>query len=401
MCCNVKKSRIAYLIAGDYFDRKGLVNTVLTKFENLKKKDEFTIDVFFIQIYWGWLARILKPDRPPKLKREKYIEIDGYTVNVIWKDFSFLDYFLSVRLGKAPVMERLFIKRVSKKLKGYDLVSTHSLLCSEIALAAKNKYGIPFVASWYGSDIHSVPFENAYYKGRTIDVLDNAIHNFMCSKMLWEVSKQLSTTATRSLLYNGLRPGFYKYNEAKREEVRQKYNPEGNKIVTFAGGFIEVKNPQQLPEIFKAVDERYENKVAFWVIGNGKLLPYVEQKLEEYKLNFKKWGYVADEIMPDLLNCTDVVVLPSRNEGLPLITVEGLACGANVVGSKVGGIPEAIGIENTVELGDSFAEKMSKRIVEMLEVKVIQQLDPCFLWENISSVESAKYIELLNSKKNN
>ena len=77
MCCNVKKSRIAYLIAGDYFDRKGLVNTVLTKFENLKKKDEFTIDVFFIQIYWGWLARILKPDRPPKLKREKYIEIDG------------------------------------------------------------------------------------------------------------------------------------------------------------------------------------------------------------------------------------------------------------------------------------------------------------------------------------
>jgi len=395
MWCNVEKKRIAYLIAGDYFDRKGLVNTVLTKFEKLKLKDDFIIDVFFIQIYWGWLARLLKPDRPPKLKREKQIEIDGYNVNVIWKNFSFIDYFLSVRLGKAPIIERVFIRHKSKRLKDYDLVSTHSLLCSEIALHAKKRYGVPFVASWYGSDIHSVPFENDYYKRRTIDVLNSAVHNFMCSKMLWEVSNQLSTTAKRSLLYNGLRPGFYRYDEAKRADVRRKYNPDGNKIVTFAGGFIEVKNPQLLPEIFKAVDEKSDMKMEFWVIGNGKLLPYVEQKLEEYKLNFRKWGYVADEMMPDLLNSTDVVVLPSRNEGLPLITVEGLACGANVVGSKVGGIPEAIGNENCFALDDSFIENISFRIVEMLNGKIEQTVDPCFYWEDITERENQKYLELL------
>lgn len=395
MCCNVEKKKIAYLIAGDYFDRKGLVNTVLTKFENLKKKDDFVIDVFFIQIYWGWLARRLKPDRPPKLKREKQISIDGYVVNVIWKDFSFIDYFLSVRLGKAPIMERLFIKRVSQKLKGYDLVSTHSLLCSEIALAARRKYGVPYVASWYGSDIHSVPFENGYYKGRTIDTLDHAAHNFMCSKMLWKVSEQLSVTAKRSLLYNGLRPGFFKYDEAKRAEVRKKYNSEGNKIVAFAGGFIEVKNPQLLPEIFKSVDVKSNNKVEFWVIGNGKMLPYVVQKLEEYQLRFTKWGYVADEIMPDLMNCIDVVVLPSRNEGLPLITVEGMACGANVVGSKVGGIPEAIGDENCFALDDKFIDNISSRIVDMLNGNIEQTVAPCFYWEDITDRENLKYKEIL------
>ena len=392
----MEKKRIAYLIAGDYFDRKGLVNTVLTKFENLKKKDDFTIDVFFIQVYWGWLARQLKPDHPPKLNREKQIEIGGYTVNVVWKDFSFIDYFLTVRLKKSPIMEKLFIKRVSKKLKGYDLVSTHSLLCSEIALAASRKYGIPYVASWYGSDIHSVPFENKYYRGRTIDALNYATHNFMCSKTLWKVSEQLSATAKRSLLYNGLRPGFYRYDEAKRSEVRQKYNPDGNKVVAFAGGFIEVKNPQLLPEIFKAVDEKSNKKVEFWIIGNGKMLPYVEQKLGEYQLYFKKWGYVADELVPDLMNCIDVVVLPSRNEGLPLITVEGLACGANVVGSKVGGIPEAIGEENCFTLDDSFIESISNRIIEMLKGKVKQSVAPCFYWDDITEKEDQKYFELLN-----
>lgn len=392
----MEKKRIAYLIAGDYFDRKGLVNTVLTKVKKLKEKNDFIIDVFFIQVYWGWLARMLKPDRPPKLKREKKVIIDGFEVNVIWKDFSFIDYFLSVRKGKAPFIEKLFIKRESKRLKGYDLVSTHSLLCSEIALAAKKRYGVPYVASWYGSDIHSVPFENEYYKGRTIDTLDNAIHNFMCSKMLWKVSEQLSATATRSLLYNGLRPGFYTYDGVKRASVRKQHNPDGKKIVAFAGGFIEVKNPQLLPDIFKAVNEKTNKAAQFWVIGNGKLLPYVEQKLEEFHLDYKKWGYVADELMPDLMNCIDVVVLPSRNEGLPLITVEGLACGANVVGSKVGGIPEAIGEENCFALDDTFIESISNRIIEMLNGKVEQSVYPCFYWDDITEKENRKYLELLN-----
>ena len=46
----------------------------------------------------------------------------------------------------------------------------------------------------------------------------------------------------------------------------------------------------------------------------------------------------------------DVLILPSINEGLPLTVVEGLACGCNVVGSLVGGIPEVIGEDNCVDL---------------------------------------------------
>ena len=99
--------------------------------------------------------------------------------------------------------------------------------------------------------------------------------------------------------------------------------------------------------------------------------------------------------MQDLLNSIDVLVLPSINEGLPLITVEALACGANVVGSRVGGIPESIGEDNAFALGDSFVDAISDRIVEMLENSVVQPLSPVFYSDTIAEIENKGYCDIL------
>ena len=105
------------------------------------------------------------------------------------------------------------------------------------------------------------------------------------------------------------------------------------------------------------------------------------------------WGNVPAENMPSMLNCVDVLILPSRNEGLPLIAVEAIACGANAVGAKVGGIPEAMGEENTFCHGGSFVENISDRIVFMLNNRVEQPLRPCFSWEETAKIENSIYTE--------
>lgn len=66
--------------------------------------------------------------------------------------------------------------------------------------------------------------------------------------------------------------------------------------------------------------------------------------------------------MPLLLNCVDILILPSKNEGLPLIVVEAIKSGANVVASDVGGIREVIGVDKVVILGDDFVHRFSKRV---------------------------------------
>ena len=112
------------------------------------------------------------------------------------------------------------------------------------------------------------------------------------------------------------------------------------------------------------------------------------------------WGAQPVNKMPDFFNCIDVLVLPSRNEGLPLVTVEALACGANVVGSDVGGIGEAIGKENVYPHGEGFIDSISDRIVQMLSTKIVQPLSTKFEWERTAKKELDIYKTLLSCNEN-
>ena len=155
-----------------------------------------------------------------------------------------------------------------------------------------------------------------------------------------------------------------------------------------------------LPFIFGKISESYNKEhLYFWVIGDGKLREHIEseiKKLDDVDCIF--WGNQPIELMPLYMNCIDVLILPSKNEGLPLVTVAALKCGANVVGSNVGGIKEVIGVDNVFDLDENFIENIARRVVFILEHGGLNQaISSNFDWDRTAELENKYYKEILSA----
>jgi glycosyltransferase involved in cell wall biosynthesis len=392
--------RIAIIFDGSLTDRKGLVNAVLYRAKYLKSvAKDFQIDIYNFQGSENYIVRKLRQTK--KQKRYTTINVEGLDVKVFWYTSTLLDYILSVKLKKRPWFSRRAYTSKASLFKQYDLISAHSTNCSLLAYKIKKKYGIPYYVTWHGSDIHTAPFHKDYARQDTIAIMDNAECNFFVSKALLDTSNKLTLNARKSVLYNGVGPSFLKYDKEKRDQLREFFLVQKKKVVCFAGNMIDVKNPYVLPKVFKEVKEKYKGDITFWVIGDGKLRPTIERQLLDLQINCKFWGNVPVDKMADYLNCVDVLVLPSKNEGLPLITVEALKCGANVVGSDVGGISEVIGKENVFQLDTFFVEKVSHRIVDMLSFNITQELSNIFDWARTAEIEYDVYNRIILEERTN
>jgi glycosyltransferase involved in cell wall biosynthesis len=77
-------------------------------------------------------------------------------------------------------------------------------------------------------------------------------------------------------------------------------------------------------------------------VGDGDLRPELEREVEGAGLAGMVTFTGQRSDIPRILAATDVLVVPSRWEGLPIILLEGMAMGRAVVASAVGGIPGVI-----------------------------------------------------------
>lgn len=66
----------------------------------------------------------------------------------------------------------------------------------------------------------------------------------------------------------------------------------------------------------------------------------------------KLHGYVSGEEKEKLLSISDILVLPSYWEGMPVSVIEAMSHGQAVIATDVGALPEMIGSENLIKPGD-------------------------------------------------
>lgn len=392
-------SRIAVLFAENLYDRKGSANATLNRIKHLSVFKGYEISVFCITSYEYWLIRILRHTK--RVDKIDSLNIEGLKINIIWSTFSLFDYLLRIKLHGKAIFRHRFVKKISARFKSYDLISAHSDFAGEIAKFVFDKYGVPYCVTWHGSDIHTNPFKNKFDFRLVSDVMESACYNFFVSKALLDCSELITKRANKKVLYNGASEVFYNYGIEKKTELRNKFGISPNsKLVAFVGNLISIKNADMLPSIFLKISESYNKEhLYFWIIGDGKLREHIELEMKKLDgVDCVFWGNQPIELMPLYMNCIDVLILPSKNEGLPLVTVEALKCGANVVGSNVGGIKEVIGVDNVFDLDENFIENIARRVVFILEHGGLNQaISSNFDWDRTAELENKYYKEILSA----
>lgn len=385
--------KIAVVFEENIFDQKGAFRAKLERVRHLRAQEGLQVDVWCIQVRYTWIERLLLGRRtvsgiPEKVVgKQDEIIFDGVPFHMLWLDYSILDHFLFFKLKLRPLLYPRFLQKRSALFRQYDLLSAHSFEGGYLALAAQKRYGIPYCVSWHGSDVHTKPFKYPCIRPLTAEVMAGARHNFFVSKGLLAISDQIGP-GVKSVLYNGCSEAFCRFEAPRRALLRTSYQVDGVTVVGFAGNLEEVKNVSVLPALFARIREELDTPVAFWVIGDGRLRRQIESQMQ---VPCRFWGNVPAGQMPEYLNAMDLLVLPSKNEGLPLILLEAIRCGCKAMASEVGGIPEVLGPAYCVPPGDGFVERFARLAVETLRSPEVQQVPEEMSWAVSAAREAEVY----------
>jgi len=388
--------QIAVLFEGDINRRLGVFNAVISRVKHLQQVADYKIDVYMIQVYDGWLMRLLRRSKRVPYRPDE-IDADGVKVHVTWFKRRWSDAIIHRLFHKPPraLMRRLH--RLGWEMRGHDLVSAHDRIMGHAAVFAGKKLHIPCFITWHGASIYTDPPRDPMIKELTIKLLKSATCNFFVSQgLLDKAHADLADGFPAAVLLNGAGEQFHRYSDEKRSRMRERYGvPPGRKVVAFVGRFEPVKNVTLLPDIYQNIEKRYNNQLEFWAIGDGVQLEETRQLMAAKGVKCHFTGKVPPEEIPDLLNCVDLLVLPSSLEGLPLVVIEALSCGAHVVATNVIGTAEAVGRDNAIDLGDNFVDRFTARAVELLSGDIEQQLPPEVSWTATALKENEIYHQYL------
>ena len=158
--------------------------------------------------------------------------------------------------------------------------------------------------------------------------------------------------------------------------------------IVFAGRFMAQKNPLQLVQTLNGLKQLQWQCV---MIGDGPLMQDVKRAVAELDLEdrFQFTGWIDPQDVLNWFDKSDILFMPSRSEGLPVIGVQALAKGLAIVAGRVGGFVDLVdNNKNGYLIRQEDAGEFRTSLLGLLS-----DSDRLLSFRN-ASLEKAKYFEI-------
>ncbi len=156
-----------------------------------------------------------------------------------------------------------------------------------------------------------------------------ATHYFCCSELAgrWLFGDKLYDRNQVRLINNAIDIEKFMYNKEERNKIRNELKLDDKLVVTHVGRFVEQKNHRVLIDIFNEL-HKVNSQSILLLAGEGPLLENIKEKVKQLNLlDSVRFLGVRNDIS-EIMQGTDIFLLPSLYEGLPVVGVEAQASGA-------------------------------------------------------------------------
>lgn len=274
-----------------------------------------------------------------------------------------------------------FIKRLTGILREgkYDVLHTHLGVHSALAVKAARRAGVPVVSTFHNTAYPPQTALTMLPVARQVRALygERSIrYTLTHSNLVTAVSHGVAESIARQSTASSERPrvsylGVPEVRSLNAEEASilkgsLQIGPE-DRVILHVGRFLAAKNHCGVVEIFRAVQRHVSNAVLL-LAGDGPLRPEIEKMARATGIGAAiKFLGVRDDVAA-LMQISDVLLMPSQHEGLPLVVMEAGAAGLPIVASNIPGIAEGVVAGESALLHDvTDLEGMAKSVVLLLE----------------------------------